>query len=671
MGSEKSKKEEKLAPEVQEAIADGISVEREHKDTYEWLKEYLEKHGELPPAEEMYKHISQDHVVKEGRRYYVMLEQMEAELKKDPDGSKAADARRRVRADKVFGVKPFDDLFSEITKMAMKLGYSKEKLDRIQTLALDAHHAIYNAGYDKAKEWYEAGSKDTAGAAGWTSKDLACRLGPVKCTLWVSPSHSDEPLSLPAEPLSSELESLNREIRSVPGFSFTFSQDFGANGIGAEITFEPKQWNLSAFEDFYRGCGLLQDRLIQWTSEFIAHVRDANRGKAAEGMFDGVFGRAAAVSEGMQNMVSKLVFEMTKTLLEEPQSPHQYVDLSYVGSISIDASEDAAEETLNDLRRVLERIVPRYPSMKKYRKRLETAINSIRVRSKQAAAEKRRRAEDGDVPKGSAYTVTLYSSMGDILSKYTVDGTSKKDVEKDAAEVLAIVGGTSMDVKQLRKPTKAGSNAPGSGEVSDRSNDDTPEGDGGAAERAAAAVFTGAVDPRREMPSQSRPQRYRPKNTELSVAKKVSDKEGATQADKQRTRPLLSSPGSAGPGMGGTAVLKKPGVRAVRRDTAVLAPYRIVSVHDASFDVLAKCIKETEFWHHIAATEVERIAAALPDDVGNKQSRAAIVFLEEERNGAAVWFRENFGDQAESVLKSRFSAFVDTDMLAKELAKQK
>lgn len=50
----------------------GSIIEMEHKPTYEWVKQYLEENGELPPLDEFAEHISVDHI-DERDDYYIPL----------------------------------------------------------------------------------------------------------------------------------------------------------------------------------------------------------------------------------------------------------------------------------------------------------------------------------------------------------------------------------------------------------------------------------------------------------------------------------------------------------------------------------------------------------------------------------------------------------------------
>lgn len=50
----------------------GIDVESEHEPTYKWLDSYVKKNKKLPPKEELYKRIAQDHL-DEYDDYYTRL----------------------------------------------------------------------------------------------------------------------------------------------------------------------------------------------------------------------------------------------------------------------------------------------------------------------------------------------------------------------------------------------------------------------------------------------------------------------------------------------------------------------------------------------------------------------------------------------------------------------
>jgi hypothetical protein len=60
----------------------GVKVEAEHKPTIEWLKKYYQEHNEWPPDEDVYEHISSDHLL-ENEKYYTYLAKMEKEFEKE------------------------------------------------------------------------------------------------------------------------------------------------------------------------------------------------------------------------------------------------------------------------------------------------------------------------------------------------------------------------------------------------------------------------------------------------------------------------------------------------------------------------------------------------------------------------------------------------------------
>lgn len=66
--------------DMENELEKGAEVEVEHEPTYGWLKSYVEEHKELPPAEELYKHIAQDHL-NEFEKYYSALAEMEEKLR--------------------------------------------------------------------------------------------------------------------------------------------------------------------------------------------------------------------------------------------------------------------------------------------------------------------------------------------------------------------------------------------------------------------------------------------------------------------------------------------------------------------------------------------------------------------------------------------------------------
>ena len=51
----------------------GLEIEKEHKETYKWLSDYVKKNkGKLPESYEFYLHIAHDHL-KENEKYYDVL----------------------------------------------------------------------------------------------------------------------------------------------------------------------------------------------------------------------------------------------------------------------------------------------------------------------------------------------------------------------------------------------------------------------------------------------------------------------------------------------------------------------------------------------------------------------------------------------------------------------
>ena len=51
----------------------GIKVESEHRRTLKFLKNYVKKHGRFPPNQIVFKHIANDHIKYEDRKYYTKL----------------------------------------------------------------------------------------------------------------------------------------------------------------------------------------------------------------------------------------------------------------------------------------------------------------------------------------------------------------------------------------------------------------------------------------------------------------------------------------------------------------------------------------------------------------------------------------------------------------------
>ena len=50
----------------------GIKIEREHKDTYNFIKEYFKKHKKMPTQKEVFTKIAKDHI-EEKKDYYTKL----------------------------------------------------------------------------------------------------------------------------------------------------------------------------------------------------------------------------------------------------------------------------------------------------------------------------------------------------------------------------------------------------------------------------------------------------------------------------------------------------------------------------------------------------------------------------------------------------------------------
>jgi sulfur relay (sulfurtransferase) DsrC/TusE family protein len=53
-------------------LKQGLKIEREHKPTYTFIKNYLKKHKKLPSQKLVFKHIAQNHI-KEIPNYYTRL----------------------------------------------------------------------------------------------------------------------------------------------------------------------------------------------------------------------------------------------------------------------------------------------------------------------------------------------------------------------------------------------------------------------------------------------------------------------------------------------------------------------------------------------------------------------------------------------------------------------
>lgn len=60
----------------------GSKLESEHKETFQFIKQYLKDHGKLPPEKEVYKHIAENHL-DEFKNYYTKLIEMEKRMKKE------------------------------------------------------------------------------------------------------------------------------------------------------------------------------------------------------------------------------------------------------------------------------------------------------------------------------------------------------------------------------------------------------------------------------------------------------------------------------------------------------------------------------------------------------------------------------------------------------------
>ncbi len=53
-------------------LKQGMNVEREHKETYIFIKQYLKENKKLPSFEKVTKHIASDHL-KERSDYYKLI----------------------------------------------------------------------------------------------------------------------------------------------------------------------------------------------------------------------------------------------------------------------------------------------------------------------------------------------------------------------------------------------------------------------------------------------------------------------------------------------------------------------------------------------------------------------------------------------------------------------
>ncbi len=72
----KSIKKDIIAEEVSQGLewqmAEGFKIEHEHQPTYNFIVKYLEENKKLPPADELFKHIAEDHL-NDDKQYYTHL----------------------------------------------------------------------------------------------------------------------------------------------------------------------------------------------------------------------------------------------------------------------------------------------------------------------------------------------------------------------------------------------------------------------------------------------------------------------------------------------------------------------------------------------------------------------------------------------------------------------
>jgi hypothetical protein len=66
---------------ISNEVEAGIKVEKEHKSTYIWLKEYQEKNDKFPPEKEFYERIAKNHN-DENKNYYSFLIDLESKMEK-------------------------------------------------------------------------------------------------------------------------------------------------------------------------------------------------------------------------------------------------------------------------------------------------------------------------------------------------------------------------------------------------------------------------------------------------------------------------------------------------------------------------------------------------------------------------------------------------------------
>jgi len=64
-------------------LKQGIRIESEHKDIYNYMDKFVRKHGKLPTQKEFFTLIAKDHIKEfKGRDYYGNLIRMEKRLKR-------------------------------------------------------------------------------------------------------------------------------------------------------------------------------------------------------------------------------------------------------------------------------------------------------------------------------------------------------------------------------------------------------------------------------------------------------------------------------------------------------------------------------------------------------------------------------------------------------------
>ena len=62
----------KLTENYEEQLKKGIQVEKEHKNTYDFIKSYIKKYKKMPSKRDVYLNIAKDHL-KEHDNYYDRL----------------------------------------------------------------------------------------------------------------------------------------------------------------------------------------------------------------------------------------------------------------------------------------------------------------------------------------------------------------------------------------------------------------------------------------------------------------------------------------------------------------------------------------------------------------------------------------------------------------------